>query len=142
MTAAPGLVLKGIYASDIRRALKLTLNLLFITMARKAELTEASWDEFDLELAVWDIPAERIKKDKRHRAHLSRQAVAMLNGRGKAVAQRENLTVGNLFDAWLADGGRRSDTTLDCDAHSLPTSCRRSAPNLSAPSPNTTSVRC
>jgi integrase len=73
-----GQVLRGIYASDIRRALKLALNLLFITMVRKAELTEASWDEFDLESAVWDIPAERMKKDKPHRVYLSRQAVAML----------------------------------------------------------------
>ncbi len=74
-----GQVLRGIYASDIRRALKLALNLLFITMVRKAELTEASWDEFDLESALWDIPAERMKKDKPHRVYLSRQAVAMLN---------------------------------------------------------------
>lgn len=74
-----GQILRGIYASDIRRALKLALNLLFITMVRKAELTEASWGEFDLESAVWDIPAERMKKDKPHRVYLSRQAVAMLN---------------------------------------------------------------
>lgn len=73
-----GQVLRGIYASDIRRSLKLALNLLFITMVRKAELTEASWSEFDLESAVWDIPAERMKKDKPHRVYLSRQAVAML----------------------------------------------------------------
>jgi integrase len=74
-----GQVLRGIYASDIRRALKLALNLLFITMVRKTELTEASWDEFDLEAALWDIPAERMKTDKPHRVYLSRQAVAMLN---------------------------------------------------------------
>jgi integrase len=74
-----GQVLRAIYASDIRRALKLALNLLFITMVRKTELTEAKWKEFDLEAAVWDIPAERMKKDKPHRVYLSRQAVAMLN---------------------------------------------------------------
>jgi len=74
-----GQVLRGIDTSDIRRTLKLALNLLFITMVRKAELTEASWDEFDLELALWDIPAERMKKDKPHRVYLSLQAVAMLS---------------------------------------------------------------
>lgn len=73
-----GEVLRGIHASDIRRALKLALNLLFITMVRKTELTEASWDEFDLESAIWDVPVERMKKDKPHRVYLSRQAVAML----------------------------------------------------------------
>jgi integrase len=73
-----GIVLRAIYASDIRRALKLALNLLFITMVRKAELTESTWEEFDLQAGMWDIPAERMKKDKPHRVYLSRQAVAML----------------------------------------------------------------
>ncbi|KFI05458.1 tyrosine-type recombinase/integrase [Massilia sp. BSC265] len=73
-----GVVLRAIHASDIRRSLKLALNLLFITMVRKAELTEATWDEFDLAAGVWDIPAERMKKDRPHRVYLSRQALAML----------------------------------------------------------------
>lgn len=73
-----GEVLKAIYASDIRRALKIALNLLFITMVRKTELTEAKWDEFKLGDEVWDIPAERMKKDKPHRVYLSRQAIALL----------------------------------------------------------------
>lgn len=74
-----GFVLRAIYASDIRRTLKLALSLLFITMVRKSELTEAKWAEFDLDMAIWDIPAVRMKKDKPHRVYLSRQAVAMLN---------------------------------------------------------------
>lgn len=73
-----GQVLRTVYASDIRSALKLALNLLFITMVRKTELTEASWAEFDLDSAIWDIPAERMKKDKPHRVYLSRQALSML----------------------------------------------------------------
>jgi len=73
-----GLVLRAIYASDIRRALKLALNLLFITMVRKTELTEAKWAEFNLDEAIWDIPAERMKKDKPHRVYLSHQAMDML----------------------------------------------------------------
>ena len=83
-----GHVLRVIYVSDIRHALKLALNLLFITMVRKAELTEASWDEFNLELAVWDIPADRMKKHKPHRVYLSRQAVAMLRSFGHAPERR------------------------------------------------------
>jgi integrase len=73
-----GQVLRAVYASDIRRALKLALNLLFITMVRKTELTEACWAEFDLDSGIWDIPAERMKKDKPHRVYLSRQALSML----------------------------------------------------------------
>jgi integrase len=74
-----GVVLRAIYASNIRRPLKLALHLLLITMVRKAELTEARWDEFDLEQGVWDVPAERMKKDKPHRVYLSRQAVELLH---------------------------------------------------------------
>jgi integrase len=73
-----GVVLRAIYGSDIRRALKLALNLLFITMVRKTELTEAKWEEFNLDEAIWNIPAERMKKDKPHRVYLSCQAIVML----------------------------------------------------------------
>jgi integrase len=73
-----GFVLRAVYASDIRRALKIALHLLLITMVRKAELTEARWDEFDLEHGIWDVPAERMKKDKPHRVYLSAQAVELL----------------------------------------------------------------
>ncbi|MBV6325717.1 site-specific integrase [Duganella sp. HSC-15S17] len=77
MTTA-GVVLRAVYASDIRRALKIALHLLLITMVRKAELTEARWDELDLEHGIWDVPAERMKKDKPHRVYLSTQAVELL----------------------------------------------------------------
>jgi len=73
-----GQVLRGVYASDIRRSLKLALHLLAITMVRKTELTEARWDEVDLDAGVWDIPAERMKKDRPHRVYLSRQAIGLL----------------------------------------------------------------
>jgi integrase len=73
-----GQVLRAIYASDIRRPLKLALHLLFITMVRKAELTESRWDEFNLDAGIWDIPAARMKKDKPHRVYLSRQSIDLL----------------------------------------------------------------
>lgn len=73
-----GEVMRGIYNSDIRRPLKLALHLLAITMVRKTELTDARWDEFDLAAGIWDIPAERMKKDRPHRVYLSRQAKGLL----------------------------------------------------------------
>lgn len=73
-----GTVLRALYASDIRRPLKLAFHLLVLTMVRKSELTEASWDEFDLDESVWRIPTERMKKDKEHWVYLSSQAVAIL----------------------------------------------------------------
>lgn len=73
-----GQVLRAVYASDIRRPLKLALHLLAITMVRKTELTAARWDEIDMDAGIWDIPAERMKKDQPHRVYLSRQAKELL----------------------------------------------------------------
>jgi integrase len=72
-----GELLKGIYCSSMRRAHKLALHLLILTMVRKKELIEARWEEIDFDNAVWVIPGERMKKDKPHVVYLSQQALAM-----------------------------------------------------------------
>ena len=73
-----GHVLRAVYASSIRRPLKLAIHLLVLTMVRKSELIEARWSEFDLDEGIWRIPAERMKKDREHWVYLAPQAVAML----------------------------------------------------------------
>lgn len=45
---------------------------------RPGELRQAEWSEFDLESAIWAIPASRTKMRKEHAVPLSRQAVAIL----------------------------------------------------------------
>lgn len=72
-----GRLLRVIYQSSMKRAHKLALHLLILCMVRKSELIEARWEELDLEKAEWAIPGERMKKDRPHLVHLSRQAVAM-----------------------------------------------------------------
>jgi len=47
-------------------------------MARPGELRHAEWQEFDLDNAVWKIPAERMKMRRAHAVPLSRQVVAYL----------------------------------------------------------------
>ena len=47
-------------------------------MARPGELRMAKWSEFDLDNAVWKIPAERMKMRRPHEAPLSRQVLAYL----------------------------------------------------------------
>ena len=56
----------------------LALRLIYLTLSRKEEVTKAKWNEFSLERAEWDIPAERTKNRKTHRVYLSDQAVAIL----------------------------------------------------------------
>lgn len=57
---------------------RLAMRLLAYTFVRTSELIEAEWQEFDLENARWDIPAERMKMDTPHIVPLSRQAVEVL----------------------------------------------------------------
>ncbi len=52
--------------------------LLMLTMVRKSELRLSVWAEFDLDAALWDIPAARMKMKKAHRVFLSTQAVELL----------------------------------------------------------------
>lgn len=72
-----GKLLRGIYTSSMTRSNKLALHLLILTMVRKSELLEATWDEVDFNKAEWSVPAERMKKDKPHIVYLSQQALAM-----------------------------------------------------------------
>ena len=54
------------------------LALLLLTFTRPTELCAAAWTEFDLNGALWTIPAERTKGKREHLVPLSRQAVALL----------------------------------------------------------------
>ncbi len=57
---------------------KAAIRLLWFTLARPTEVAEASWDEFDLDNAVWTIPAERMKMRRSHTFPLPTQAIALL----------------------------------------------------------------
>lgn len=48
------------------------------TLVRPSESAGARWDEIDLESRVWNIPAERMKKDRPHRVPLPEQAISLL----------------------------------------------------------------
>lgn len=55
--------------------IRLGLRLILLTLVRKSELQDATWDEVDFETAVWTIPKERMKRSKAHNIYLSRQAL-------------------------------------------------------------------
>jgi len=57
-----------------RRAIKL----LMLSFVRTTELIHATWEEIDLDKAIWAIPAERMKMRKPHLVPLSKQMVALL----------------------------------------------------------------
>lgn len=54
------------------------LKLVLLTLARTTEVRAAKWSEFNVEKALWVIPAERMKMRREHVIPLSRQAVEFL----------------------------------------------------------------
>lgn len=54
------------------------LRLVLLTATRPGEVRGARWPEFDLDAALWIIPAERMKMRHEHRVPLSVQAVEVL----------------------------------------------------------------
>lgn len=54
------------------------LEFLIYTAARASEVAEAQWSEFDLDAALWTIPADRMKASRAHVVPLSPRAVQIL----------------------------------------------------------------
>lgn len=65
--------------------------LMWLTLARPSEVIEAAWSEFDLEKAIWRIPAERMKKRKEHVVPLPTQAVKLLEGMKTLTGERAHV---------------------------------------------------
>jgi integrase len=63
------------------------LELLALTFVRPGELRAAKWEEFDLEAAVWEIPAVRMKMRRAHRVPLAPRVVELLADLCKSTAQ-------------------------------------------------------
>lgn len=54
------------------------IQLMWWTLARPSEAAEAEWAEFDLDAALWTIPARRMKARREHVVPLPTQAIEML----------------------------------------------------------------
>ena len=70
------------------------MQLMWWTLARPSEVAEAEWAEFDLDRAIWRIPAERMKARKEHVLPLPCQAVEMLKGIKALTGTRKHLFPG------------------------------------------------
>jgi integrase len=56
----------------------LALRIAILTCLRTNELLGAKWDEFDLTLKVWIVPAERMKRPREHRIPLAEPVLEIL----------------------------------------------------------------
>lgn len=57
---------------------RLATELMLLTFVRTIELIGSEWKEFDLDNAMWIVPASRMKTRKEHMVPLSRQAIQKL----------------------------------------------------------------
>lgn len=71
----------GTFMADLRKRegiAALALEFVILTAARSGEVRGATWEEIDLDTAVWTIPGERMKASKEHRVPLSERAIQIL----------------------------------------------------------------
>jgi len=66
-------------SDQISPTVGLALRLIYLTLVRKGEAINATWDEISFERSEWDIPAQRTKNRKPHRVYLSTQALSVLS---------------------------------------------------------------
>lgn len=126
---------------------KAALTLTMLTACRKNEATGALWTEFDLDAAIWTIPAERMKARRVHTVPLPRQAESLLRelretaiseavfpSRSKPGATMAERTLNallerngyagvsvhgfrSLFSTWANERGENPDVVERCLAH-------------------------
>ncbi len=73
-----GGLLRAIVDYDGAPETRAALELLALTFVRPGELRAAEWTEFDLDAAVWAIPAKKMKMKRPHRVPLAPRAIALL----------------------------------------------------------------
>jgi integrase len=76
--AGIGALLRAIDGFDGQPTTRAALRLAAYVFVRPGELRHAEWKEFDLDAAVWSIPAEKMKMRRPHRVPLAWQSVAIL----------------------------------------------------------------
>jgi integrase len=79
------------------------VELAILTACRSGEVRLATWAEFDLDAALWVIPAERMKAEREHRVPLSAAALALLESMPR---------MGNLVFPGAKPGKPLSDMSL------------------------------
>ena len=93
-----GLV-RAIWHYDGAKEVQAGLKLLALLYSRPGELRLAKWEEFDLESAVWTIPAARMKMRREHRKPLPALAIETLSELYPLTGQSEIV----FLSAWSKD---------------------------------------
>lgn len=106
---AAGELLRAIDGYQGHVITRLALQVAPHVFVRPGELRQADWSEFDLEAAVWTIPAERMKMRKPHHVPLSSQVVELL----RMVQHVNGRATGLLFPSIRTSHRSMSENTLN-----------------------------
>jgi len=93
---AVGELLRAIDGYSGQPLTSLALKLIPHVFVRPGELRRAEWNEFDLDKAVWTIPAEKMKMRNPHIVPLSRQSLALLDS-AKAISADQQFVFSSLY---------------------------------------------
>lgn len=58
---------------------RVAIKIILLTMVRKSELLNATWDEVDLDNETWTISADRMKSRRAHVVYMSKQVVELFS---------------------------------------------------------------
>ncbi|HAH7200745.1 TPA: tyrosine-type recombinase/integrase [Escherichia coli] len=89
-----GLFFRTLDAIGAMGTMKMALKLVLITMVRKGEFTNATWDEIDFKKWTWTIPSDRMKGSRAHVIYLPKQAQDILLGLQMCAGGSEYLVPG------------------------------------------------
>jgi integrase len=81
----------------------LALRLAILCASRSQEVRGARWSEIDFETKVWNVPAERMKMRRAHRAPLSTEALEVLKQAASIRRAGCDLVFPSASDGWLSD---------------------------------------
>lgn len=109
-----GALMRAIDGYEGTFPVRCALKLVALTFVRSGELRFATWDEIDLENAMWRIPGQRMKRTKAgkakgpdHLVPLAHQAVAILTELKPLTGHRPHV-----FPSTRGEGRVLSDATL------------------------------
>ncbi|MBA1679016.1 site-specific integrase [Escherichia coli] len=89
-----GLFFRTLDAIGAMGTMKMALKLVLITMVRKGEFTNATWDEIDFKKWTWTVPSDRMKGSRAHVIYLPKQAQDILVGLQMCAGGSEYLVPG------------------------------------------------
>ena len=80
------------------------VKLMILTGARRSEVLNATWDQFDMDRGVWTKPSHHTKQKRTEHVPLSRPALALLTGmKAEADAEQPHLFPGDKAGQPLGD---------------------------------------